>query len=604
MIKQETLDKILLKVEKPARYIGNEQNIYIKKEEDIKTRFAFAFPDIYDVGMSHLGLHILYNLLNNEEGIYCERVFSPWVDMEDKMRGNNIPLYSLETKTPLDEFDFIGFTLQYEMSYTNILNMLDLSNIPLESQNRTEDHPFIIAGGPCVYNPEPLADIIDFFVIGEAEETILKVMKKHRESKEQKLSRKEFLESIVNIEGIYIPSFYDIEYKNDNTIKKMIPKSENYPTKIKKVIQKNLDETYYLDKMIVPFIETVHDRVILEIFRGCTRGCRFCQAGMIYRPVRERSVENLLEIAKKLIKSTGHEEISLSSLSTSDYSSLENLVIRLMDEFKEEKIGLSLPSLRLDSFSLDLIEEIQKVRKTGLTFAPEAGTQRLRDVINKGINEIDLIKASKDAFKMGWSTVKLYFMIGLPTETKEDLEGIRDLGYKVREEFFNRPKEELKGNLKITTSASCFVPKAFTPFQWYGQDTLEEFKEKQNYIKSIIKDRKIKFNTHDAKTSFLEAVFARGDRKVSKVLIEAFKNGAKFDGWRDQFKYDVWMNAFEKVGIDPEFYANRGRDYEEILPWDFIDIGVTKSFLIKENEKAKIGKLTPNCKEDFKGELC
>lgn len=613
MIEQKTLDKILLKVEKPARYIGNEQNIYIKKEEDIETRFAFAFPDIYDVGMSHLGLHILYNLLNNEKGIYCERVFAPWIDMEEQMRKINIPLFSLETKTPLKEFDFIGFTLQYEMSYTNILNMLDLSNIALEFSNRDEKDPFIIAGGPCAYNPEPLADIVDFFVIGEAEETILKIMKKHKQMKQKRMTRKEFLESIVNIEGIYVPSFYEIKYKEDNTIEKMIPKKKHYPSKIKKVIQKNLDETYYLDKMIVPFIETVHDRVILEIFRGCTRGCRFCQAGMIYRPVRERSVENLLELAKKLIKSTGHEEISLSSLSTSDYSDLENLIIRLMDEFKEDRIGLSLPSLRLDSFSLELIEEIQKVRKTGLTFAPEAGSQRLRDVINKGIIEEDLINSCKDAFKMGWSTVKLYFMIGLPTETKKDLDGIKDLAYKVREEFFNQPKDSMKGNLKITTSASCFVPKAFTPFQWHPQNSLDEFKEKQDYLKKIIKDKKIKFNTHDAETSFLEAVFARGDRRVSKVLIHAFKNGAKFDGWRDQFKYDEWINAFAETGIDPEFYANREKDYEEVLPWDFIDIGVTKSFLIRENERSKAGEITPNCKvscsgcgiqKDFKGGLC
>lgn len=613
MIEQKTLDKILLKVEKPARYIGNEQNIYIKKEEDIETRFAFAFPDIYDVGMSHLGLHILYNLLNNEKGIYCERVFAPWIDMEEQMRKINIPLFSLETKTPLKDFDFIGFTLQYEMSYTNILNMLDLSNIALESSNRDEKDPFIIAGGPCAYNPEPLADIVDFFVIGEAEETILKIMKKYKQMKQKAMTRKEFLESIVNIEGIYVPSFYEVKYKEDNTIEKMMPKKKNYPSKIKKVIQKNLDETYYLDKMIVPFIETVHDRVILEIFRGCTRGCRFCQAGMIYRPVRERSVENLLELAKKLIKSTGHEEISLSSLSTSDYSDLENLVIRLMDEFKEDRIGLSLPSLRLDSFSLDLIEEIQKVRKTGLTFAPEAGSQRLRDVINKGITEEDLINSCKDAFKMGWSTVKLYFMIGLPTETKEDLEGIKNLAYKVREEFFNQPKDSMKGNLKITTSASCFVPKAFTPFQWHPQNSLDEFKEKQEYLKKIIKDKKIKFNTHDAETSFLEAVFARGDRRVSKVLIHAFKNGAKFDGWRDQFKYDEWINAFAETGVAPEFYANRERGYEEVLPWDFIDIGVTKSFLIRENERSKAGEITPNCKvscsgcgiqKDFKGGLC
>lgn len=613
MISQDTLDKILLKAEKPARYIGHEQNIYIKDRSEVKATFAFAFPDIYDVGMSHLGLHILYNLLNDEKDIYCERVFTPWVDMEKQMRDNNIPLYSLETKTPIKEFDFVGFTLQYEMSYTNILNMLDLSNIPLESSERGEEDPFIIAGGPCAYNPEPLADIIDFFVIGESEETILNVMKKYIEGKEKGFSRKEFLESIVNIQGIYVPSFYKISYNEDNTIKEMIPLKDHYPKRVKKVIQKNLDETYFPKKMIIPYIETVHDRVILEIFRGCTRGCRFCQAGMIYRPVRERSVDSLLSLAKQLVEVTGHEEISLSSLSTSDYSQLEKLVVSLINEFKDKKIGLSLPSLRLDSFSLEMIEEIQKVRKTGLTFAPEAGTQRLRDVINKGINEENLITSVSDAFKMGWSTVKLYFMIGLPTETEEDLYGIKDLAYKVKEEFFKLPKDKMKGSLKITASASCFVPKAFTPFQWYPQNTLEQFKEKQKYLKSIIKDRKITYNTHDAEVSFLEAVFARGDRKVGRALIEAYKNGAKFDGWRDQFKYDVWMKAFDKEGIDPNFYANRQRDYEEVLPWDFIDIGVTKNFLIKENEKAKKGELTPNCKvscsgcgitKDFKGGIC
>ncbi|MBS4535862.1 TIGR03960 family B12-binding radical SAM protein [Clostridium sp. D2Q-14] len=613
MISQETLDKVLMNVEKPARYIGHEQNIYIKNKSNMKATFAFAFPDIYDVGMSHLGLHILYNLLNEQDDFYCERVFAPWVDMEKQMRDNNIPLYSLETKTPINEFDFVGFTLQYEMSYTNILNMLDLSNIPLESSNREEGDPFIIAGGPCAYNPEPLADIIDFFVIGEAEETILKVMNEYIKSKEEGVSRKAFLESIVNIPGIYIPSFYKITYNEDNTIREMIPLKDNYPRKIKKVIQEDLDETYFPNKMIVPYIETVHDRVILEIFRGCIRGCRFCQAGMIYRPVRERSVNHLLSLAKQLIKATGHEEISISSLSTSDYSQLETLVTSLIDEYKDQKIGLSLPSLRLDSFSLDMIKEIQKIRKTGLTFAPEAGSQRLRDVINKGINEEDLVKAVRDAFNMGWSTVKLYFMIGLPTETEKDLYGIKDLGYKVKEEFFSLPKEKMKGSLKITISASCFVPKAFTPFQWHPQNTIEEFRKKQEYLKDIIKDRKITYNTHDAKVSFLEAVFARGDRRVSKVLIEAFKNGAKFDGWRDQFKYDVWMKAFKKENVDPRFYANRERNYEEVLPWDFINIGVTKQFLIKENEKAKEGKLTPNCAvscsgcgitRDFKGGIC
>lgn len=613
MISQDTLDKVLMKVKKPARYIGHEQNIYIKDRSDVKVTFAFAFPDVYDVGMSHLGLHILYNLLNEESDIYCERVFTPWVDMEREMRDNRIPLYSLETKTPINEFDFVGFTLQYEMSYTNIINMLDLSNIPLESANRGEDDPFVIAGGPCSYNPEPIADIIDFFVIGEAEETILKLMNEYIKGKEKGLSRKEFLELIVNIPGVYVPSFYRITYNEDNTIKEMIPLNDNYPTKIKKVIQKNLDETYFPSKVIVPYIETVHDRVILEIFRGCIRGCRFCQAGMIYRPVRERSVENLLSLAKQLIEATGHEEISISSLSTSDYSELEKLVTSLIDEYEDKKIGLSLPSLRLDSFSLEMIQEIQKVRKTGLTFAPEAGTQRLRDVINKGINEENLITSVRDAFNMGWSTVKLYFMIGLPTETQDDIYGIKDLGYKVRKEFFDLPKDKIKGSLKITLSASCFVPKAFTPFQWQPQDTIEEFCEKQEYLKVIIKDRKITYNTHDARVSFLEAVFARGDRKVSRVLIEAFKNGAKFDGWREQFKYDVWMNAFEKENVDPHFYANRERDYDEVLPWDFIDIGVTKQFLIKENEKAKNGELTPNCAvdcsscgitKDFKAGIC
>lgn len=601
MITNETLDKILLKVEKPARYIGEEQNIIIKDKNNVKATFAFAFPDIYDVGMSHLGLHILYNLLNEEKDIACERVFAPWDDMESEMKSNNIPLYSLETKTPIKDFDFVGFTLQYEMSYTNILNMLSLSNIPIESSNRTEEDPIVIAGGPCAYNPEPLADIIDIFLIGEAEETILKIMNKYIEIKEKGLSKKNFLESIVDIEGVYIPSFYKVEYNKDNTINKRIPLKNNYPNKIKKVIQNNLDETYFPDKMIVPYIETVHDRVMLEIFRGCTRGCRFCQAGMIYRPVRERKVDTLLDIAKKLIKVTGHEEISLSSLSTSDYSDLEKLVKSLISEFEDKRIGLSLPSLRLDSFSLDMIEEIQKVRKTGLTFAPEAGSQRLRDVINKGINHEDLINSVRNAFSSGWSTVKLYFMIGLPTETEEDLLGIKDLSYKVKEEFFNLPDNKRKGNLKITTSASCFVPKPFTPFQWYPQNDIEEFKEKQNLLKKSIRNKKITFNTHNPELSFLEAVFARGDRRISKVLIKAFEKGAKFDGWADHFDFDIWMEAFEEEGIDPSFYANRERDYDEILPWDFIDIGVTKKFLIKENEKAKNGELTPDCREGCTG---
>ncbi|WP_425446587.1 TIGR03960 family B12-binding radical SAM protein [Dethiothermospora halolimnae] len=591
------LEEVLLKVEKPARYIGNEQNICIKDLNDINVRFGFAFPDIYEVGMSHLGLHILYNLLNNEDDIYCERIFAPWIDMEGMMRKKNIPLYTLETKTPINELDFVGFTLQYEMSYTNILNMLDLGNIPILTTDRGIDDPFIIAGGPCAYNPEPLADVIDFFVIGEGEELNLEVLQSYKEWKREGKDRKEFLEKVAEIEGIYVPSHYDIVYNNDNTIKEMKPKKKSYPTKIKKRIVSDLNDTYFPDKIIVPYIETVHDRIILEIFRGCTRGCRFCQAGMIYRPVRERSVDNLVEIAKKLVAITGHDEISLSSLSTGDYSKLEELVMRLIKEFKGQQIGLSLPSLRLDSFSPDVIEEIQKVRKTGLTFAPEAGTQRLRDVINKGINEENLITSVEDAFSRGWSSVKLYFMIGLPTETDDDVMGIKDLAYKVKDKFFSLPKDKRKGNLKVTASTSCFVPKPFTPFQWHPQDTMEEFNRKISILRGEIRDRKINYNYHTPKLSFLEAVVARGDRQVGRALIEAWKNGCKFDGWDDQFKYDVWVEAFKNTGIDPNFYANREREYDEVLPWDFIDVGVSKQYLIDENERAKEGTLTKDCRE-------
>ncbi len=596
MISKESLEDLLLKVEKPARYIGNEQNSIIKDLNGIDVRFAFAFPDIYEVGMSHLGLHILYNLLNKEENIYCERVFAPWIDMEDLMIENNIPLYSLETKSPLYVFDFVGFTLQYEMSYTNILNMLDLGNIPVLSKDRGEEHPFVIAGGPCAYNPEPLWEMIDFFVIGEGEKLTLEVLKLYKEWKKKNKSRRDFLDRVSMIEGIYVPSLYDVNYKPDNTIEAMKPLKDSYPTSIKKVIIEDLDDIFYPEKMIVPYIETVHDRVVLEVFRGCTQGCRFCQAGMIYRPVRERSVDNLVDLAKKLVEATGYDEISLSSLSTGDYSQLEKLVKKLMEEFKDKNVGLSLPSLRLDTFSLDILEEIQKVRKSGLTFAPEAGSQRLRDVINKGINEEDLIRSVKDAFGLGWSTVKLYFMIGLPTETEEDVMGIKELAYKVKDVFFNRPKEKQKGNLKITASSSCFVPKPFTPFQWFPQNSVDEFYDKIHMLKRSIKDKKITYNYHDPKLSYLEAIIARGDRRVSKALYNAWKNGCRFDGWAELFDYDKWMKSFEEAGIDPDFYALRKRDYEEILPWDFIDVGVTKEYLIKENEKAMKGQLTQDCR--------
>lgn len=596
MIDDKQLEKILRRVEKPARYIGNEHNSIKKEVTNDTVRFAFAFPDVYDVGMSHLGLHILYNLLNNEKDIYCERVFSPWVDMEEQMRNNDVLLYGLESKDPINEFDFVGFTLQYEMSYTNILNMLDLGGISLLSKDRKDKEPFVIAGGPCAFNPEPLADIIDIFVIGEGEEVTLEILNMYKQWKKEDKSRKDFLCMISSIEGVYVPQLYNVLYNEDGTIRDFFAESENASTRIRKRIIRNLDETFFPEKIIVPFIETVHDRIMLEIFRGCTRGCRFCQAGMIYRPIRERSVDSLVELAKRLVEATGHEEISLSSLSTSDYSSIVELVNRLITEFKDKKIGLSLPSLRLDSFSLDVIEEIQKVRKTGLTFAPEAGSQRLRDVINKGITEENLINSVRDAFGSGWSTVKLYFMLGLPTENSDDILGIKDLAYKVKDEFFKLPREERKGNLKVTVSTACFVPKPFTPFQWHPQDTIQVFNEKINLLKSKIRDNKITYNHHDSRLSYLEAVLARGDRKLSKVLIKAWEKGCKFDGWADLFDFSKWMSAFEDCGIDPDFYATRERNYDEILPWDFIDAGVSKDYLIKENEKAKKGELTKDCR--------
>lgn len=594
-------DDIFQSVEKPSRYTGGEWNSIYKELDNIDIRFAFCFPDTYEIGMSHLGMKILYHLLNERQDTWCERVFAPWTDMEARMREHGIPLFALESRDPVSSFDFVGFTLQYEMSYTNIINMLDLAGIPFKSSDRTGGQPFVCAGGPCAFNPEPLADFIDFFMLGEGEEIICEVMDAYSVWKKEKAPREVFLKRIAGIEGIYVPAFYETGYNSDGTIREMKPVSPEYPAKIRKRIIKDLDSVYYPEKIIVPYTGIVHDRIMLELFRGCSHGCRFCQAGIIYRPVRERSPGKLLDMAKKLEESTGYEEISLTSLSTSDYTGLSQLTGELMDEMEEKKVNLALPSLRIDSFSLELMEKAQKVRKSGLTFAPEAGTQRLRDVINKGVTEEDLLNSVSTAFKGGWNGVKLYFMLGLPTETEEDIEGIAKLGAKVVDVYMGIPREQRARGLDVTISASSFVPKPFTPFQWDAQDSIKLLKEKQYFLKSKIKSKFIRFNWHASEVSLLEAVFARGDRRTGKVLLRAWERGCKFDGWGEHFKFEEWMRAFEECGIDPGFYANRKRAFDEVLPWDHIDSGVTKKFLIKENEKAVRGELTKDCRVNCSG---
>ena len=595
-------DDILCKVEKPSRYVGGELNQVIKNPKDVNIRFAFCFPDVYEVGMSHLGTRILYHTINERKNTYCERVFAPWPDMESLMRKSDIKLFTLETKTPLDQFDMLGFTLQYEMSYTNILNMLDMSGITIRASERGEDEPIIMAGGPCAYNPEPLYDIVDFFEIGEGEEMmddVLEVYARHKAN--GKVNKKEFLREISHIGGIYVPSLYDVSYNEDGTIREFTPKYEDVPAKVKKRIVNNFDKVSFPDEMIVPYTDIVHDRVVLETARGCTNGCRFCQAGMIYRPVREKTTNTLIEQARKALKATGYDEVSLASLSICDYSNIQNLISSLVLEHEADKVGIALPSIRVDAFSVDLIKEIQKVRKTGLTFAPEAGSQRMRDIINKGLTEERILEAAKSAFESGWSTIKLYFILGLPYETTEDAAGIGELAEKMADVYFGIPKDVRNKGLKITVSTSILVPKPFTPFQWAPMARPEIVDERIKAVRGAIKSRSIVYNYHEQETSFMEAVFARGDRRTCDVLIKAFEKGAKFDGWSEYFNMEIWNEAMEECNLDSEFYVYREREYDEILPWDFIDIGVNRKYMERENEKAKKAELTKNCLEGCTG---
>lgn len=598
-------DDILMQIEKPARYIGGEVNSVMKEKEKVDIRFAMCFPDVYEIGMSHLGIQILYDMFNRREDTWCERVYSPWTDLDKILREKNIPLFALESQDPVRDFDFLGITIQFEMCYTNILQILDLSRIPLHSSDRTEKDPFVIGGGPCTCNPEPLADFFDIFYIGEGETVYDELLDAYKTWKSSGKSRKAFLETAAQIEGLYVPAFYDPEYNTDGTLRSFVPNNINAPATVKKQVVMDVTDASYPMNPVVPFIKATQDRVVLEIQRGCIRGCRFCQAGMIYRPTRERNVDKLKEYARTMLKNTGHEEISLSSLSSSDYSDLKELVTFLIEEFKGKGINISLPSLRIDAFSLDVMSKVQDIRKSSLTFAPEAGSQRMRNVINKGLTEEDILDGAGQAFEGGWTKVKLYFMLGLPTETEEDMREIARLSDRVARRYYEIPKDQRNGKCQITASSSFFVPKPFTPFQWAPMCTAEEYMRRAGIVKeefqSQLNRKSLKYNWHDAQVTVLEGVMARGDRKTGKVVEEAYRLGCLFDSWTESFHNDLWMQAFENTGIDPDFYNLRERGEDELFPWDFIDTGVTRKFLRREWENAMKESVTPNCRQQCSG---
>ncbi|MCI8607175.1 MAG: TIGR03960 family B12-binding radical SAM protein [Hungatella sp.] len=612
-------DEILLSIQQPARYIGGEVNMTVKDPSQMDIRFAMCFPDVYEIGMSHLGIQILYHMFNRREDTYCERVYSPWTDLDKVMREEKIPLFALESQDPVKDFDFLGITLQYEMCYTNVLQILDLSQIPLHSRDRGDSFqfPIVIGGGPCAYNPEPLAEFFDLFYIGEGETVYGQLLDAYKEAKKKKKSRREFLEMAARIPGIYVPAFYDVTYREDGTIQGFKPNNPHAPAKVTKELVVDMDSVSYIEKPLVPFQKVTQDRVVLEIQRGCIRGCRFCQAGNVYRPLREHGVEYLKRHARQLLESTGHEEISLSSLSSSDYTHLPELVDFLIEECRAKKVNISLPSLRIDAFSLDVMSKVQDVKKSSLTFAPEAGSQRLRDVINKGLTEEVILQGAMEAFQGGWNRVKLYFMLGLPTEQQEDMEGIALLSEKIAEVYYDTvPKEQRHGKVQIVASSSFFVPKPFTPFQWAKMCTKEEFLDRAYLVKNKFRAMKnfksLKYNWHEADVTVLEGVLARGDRKISAVVEAAYRNGALFDSWSEEFDNSLWMKAFDQCGIDPDFYTVRERGLDEVFPWDFIDAGVSREFLKREWLLAQKGQASPNCRQrcsgcgarDFGGGVC